>query len=96
MTRQLDPRRARVAKNVRIILSYCARKGRKQLLNELDRYFLDLAVDAQTVILILDLRMKRAGALLPDQAAAYVAATAPGDAALKALRIKNPYGARAN
>ena len=96
MTRQLDPRRARVAKNVRLILSYCARKGRKQPLDELDRYFLDLAIDAQTVILILDSRMKRAGALLPDQAEAYVAATRARDAALKAFRIINPYGARAN
>jgi hypothetical protein len=95
MTRQLDPRLARVAKGVRLVLSYCARKGRKQPLDELDQVCLDRAVDTQTVILILDEQMKR-GELLPNQAAAYAEACRDRDAALAVLKIANPYRAKAN
>lgn len=90
-----DPRRARVAKTVRLVLSHCARKGRKRPFDELDSVYFDLAVDAQTAILILDARMKH-GELSPAQAAAYAEACACRDSALKALKIANPYRAKTN
>jgi hypothetical protein len=90
-----DPRRARVAKAVRLVLSRCARKDRKQPFDELDHACLDLAANTQTVVLILDARMKH-GVLSPYQAEAYAAAVRDRDGALGALKIANPYRARAN
>jgi hypothetical protein len=83
----------RIAKAVRRNLSR-ARKVRKRL-DELDRAYFDLAVEAVTTTIILDARLKH-GPFLPAQVAAYEEACRCRDATLAILEIQNPYRPRAN
>ena len=83
----------RIAKAVRRGLSR-ARRGRKRL-DELDRAYFDLAVEAVKTTIILDARLKH-GPFLPAQAAAYAEACKCRDAMLAILEIRNPYRPKAN
>jgi hypothetical protein len=73
-----------------------SKSRKRKRLDELDRGFLDIAVNAITALLILDSRLKLGGPFLPHQAAAYAEACKCRDATLAALGIKNPYGGKAN
>jgi hypothetical protein len=84
---------ARIAKNVRrVLLRRC--KGRH--LTESDQDWLDLAADAQAVVLFNDMWMKRGVALTEQGIAAYCYACHERDDALAALKITDPYRPRAH